>query len=122
MDCDAEIARDLAELATDVALATEPQLASVGETGDSCLCDKPARSTEARCQLSGLVEKRPRIEHLEDTRIRRTERLTVGFRQECEDLAQLSATRRMDPLQQSPVSRQRQRKAIVGQFSRERAE
>ncbi len=84
--------------------------------------DQPSSVAVPGSDLGGFVETRAGIDHLEHLAVWKPQRFPIRVRQRSERLRQLSARRGMDPLQQSPVSRGRDRERFIGKTVREHAE
>lgn len=121
-DHDSQILGDVLKLATDVVLVSEPELAAMRESGGEGLRNEPTRSAVRRSECGGIIEERPRIEDLKNGRNRSPQRSTASERQRPERLRQLTCTRRVNALKDSPVRGGRERERLVGNIGREIAE
>lgn len=109
----AEVVSNLAESHANVPLAAEPKLTTVGEPGCNRLRDQPSGVSVPGTDLGRFVESRARVEHFEHFTMREPQRLPVRSRQRGQRLRELTTGGRMDPLQETPVRRGRDRERLV---------
>ena len=103
MDGDAEIVGYAGQRSADVALASEPELSTLGEAGSEGLCDEQPAGGVVGGDGRRVIEQRPRVEHLEYLGVRVSDHVEVVAGQGGEEPSELATTGGVHPLQKAPV-------------------
>ena|SRR5487761_1938996 len=90
MDRDVEVQCDLGESNADIALSAEPQAPPILQPGSHGLRDEQARVSVVRSDNRGIVKQGPKVEDLQDIRIRLAQHISIGNGQLGEDLGKLA--------------------------------
>ena len=114
VDVHADVGGDSAHGLPDVAFGAEPQLTPIRESGGEGFGDEQPSGRIASGDGRGTVEQRPRVEHLEHFRMREADDIEITAGKGGKELGELPGARRVDTLQQSPVTCGGKRELVVG--------
>ena len=110
---DAEVVGDISEADTDIVRPSEPQLASVRESGRERLGDEQARLSVTGADRGSTVEQRSRVEECEHLGVWVADHVTVTIREPRKDLGELATRWTVHPLEEPPVPGSGQRDVVV---------